>query len=76
MLIERDGSDTPPSRFFHKIELCMLAQLSRLNIIQNTKSCGAIWRNRPLLPVCSSKRHRIFLLVREPCAPPNAVAVK
>ena len=75
MLIERDGSDTPPSRFAHSAELWALARLSRLNIIQNTKSCGAIWRNRPLLPVCSSKLHRIFLLVREPCAP-NAVAVK
>lgn len=72
MLIERDGSDTPPSRFAHSVEFWALAQLSRLNIIQNTKSCGVIWRNRPLLPVCSSKRHRIF--VPRPC--PNAVAVK
>lgn len=42
MLIERDGSDTPPSRFAHSVEFWALAQLSRLNIIQNTKSCGAI----------------------------------
>lgn len=67
MLIERDGSDTPSSRFIStRLNLCP-------NIIQSAKTnavpSGGI---DPLLPVCSSKRHRIF--VPRPC--PNAVAVK
>lgn len=59
MLIERDGSDTPPSRFSYSAG--SRAQLSHQN------SCGAVWRNGPLLPVFSSKRRRsLFVLQQRP----------
>lgn len=71
MLIERDGSDTPPSRFAYSAG--NRAQLSHIDKNRATKnSCGAVWRNEPLLPVFSSKRRRSFV----PRLRPNAVAVK
>ena len=67
MLIERDGSDTPLSRFvFPRLNLCPNIALSAK---ANAVPSGGI---DPLLPVCSSKRHRIFV----PQPYPNAVAVK
>lgn len=67
MLIERDGSDTPPSRFISpRLNLCPnIAQSAKTNVVPS----GGI---DPLLPVCPSKRHRIFYATS--C--PNAVAVK
>lgn len=63
MLIERDGSDTPPSRFVYSAG--SRAQLSRFDKSRATKnSCGAVWRNGPLLPVFSSKRRRSLFMPR------------
>lgn len=66
MLIERDGSDTPPSRFAYSVG--NRAQLSHFDKSRATKnSCGAVWRNGLLLPVFSSKQRRSFFVPR--CAP-------
>ena len=48
MLIERDGSDTPPSRFAFPVN-----QPTQHNPVHQN-SCGVVWGNGPLLPVFSS----------------------
>lgn len=60
MLIERDGSDTPPSRFAFPAN-----QPTQHNPVHQN-SCGTVWRNGPLLPVFSSKRHRSFATSPKP----------
>lgn len=71
MLIKRDGSDTPPSRFAYSAgNRAQLSHIDKNRAIKN--SCGVTWRNGPLLPVFSPKRRRSFV----PRLRPNAVAVK
>lgn len=59
MLIERDGSDTPPSRFSFPAN-----QPTQHNPVRQN-SCGTVWRNGPLLPVFSSKRRRSFFMPQQ-----------
>lgn len=61
MLIERDGSDTRPSRFAFPVN-----QPTQHNPVHQN-CCGTVWRNGPLLPVFSSKRRRsLFVLQQRP----------